>query len=81
MDGPPIRYVAARRRRMAHQRDQWPPAGATHREWALRADGVLDGDEGEPGAREYMTLGAGLGRVKPSPTRSAGDADVDAARR
>lgn len=43
----------------------WPPA-ATHRALALRADGVLDDDEGEPGTRDYMVLGAGTGRVKAS---------------
>jgi predicted acyl esterase len=45
--------------------EAWPPA-STHRELALRADGVLDADEGEPGARDYMVLGAGTGRVKAS---------------
>jgi uncharacterized protein len=43
----------------------WPPP-ATHRELALRADGVLDADEGEPGTRHYMVLGAGTGRVRAS---------------
>jgi len=43
----------------------WPPP-ATHRELALRADGVLDADEGGPGTRDYMVLGAGTGRVKAS---------------
>ena len=43
----------------------WPPP-AVHRELALRADGVLDTDEGAPGARDYLVLGAGTGRVKAS---------------
>ncbi len=45
--------------------ESWPPT-ATHRELALRADGVLDEDEGEPGARDYMVLGAGLNRAAAS---------------
>jgi predicted acyl esterase len=45
--------------------ESWPPP-AVHRELALRADGVLADDEGEPGGRDYMVLGAGLNRAKPS---------------
>ncbi|OBI64206.1 CocE/NonD family hydrolase [Mycobacterium sp. E796] len=64
-DGPPIRFFlpGADEWRTA---DSWPPSQAPHRELALRADGRLDGDEGEPGGREFMVLGPGLGRVKPS---------------
>jgi putative CocE/NonD family hydrolase len=64
-DGPPIRYFlpGADEWRTA---DAWPPSQAPHRELALRADGTLGGDEGEPGGREFMVLGPGLGRVKPS---------------
>ncbi len=65
MDGPPIRYVLPGTEEW-HTADQWPPAGTLLSEWALRADGTLDGDEGTPGARELMALGGGLGRVKPS---------------
>jgi predicted acyl esterase len=63
----------------------WPPP-ATHRELALRADGVLDVDEGDAGRRDYMVLGAGTGRVKPSEidppasltwTSAALEADLD----
>jgi predicted acyl esterase len=43
----------------------WPPA-ATHRHLALRVDGTLDEDEGVAGARDYMTLAAGTGKVKVS---------------
>ncbi len=46
--------------------EQWPPAGTTHRELALRADGKLAADEGEPGTRALMTLGTGTGRVRAS---------------
>ncbi|CAN5670743.1 CocE/NonD family hydrolase [soil metagenome] len=65
LDGDPIRYAlpgADGWRTSA----TWPPT-ATHQELALRADGTLDTDEGVPGARDYLVLGAGLGRVKPSP--------------
>ncbi|OBF56323.1 peptidase S15 [Mycobacterium sp. 852002-50816_SCH5313054-b] len=64
-DGPPIRYFlpGADEWRTA---DSWPPSHAPHRELALRADGTLSEDEGEPGGREFMVLGSGLGRVKPS---------------
>ncbi len=68
MDGPPIRYFlpGADQWRTA---DAWPPPQASqapHRELALRADATLSEDEGEPGGREFMVLGSGLGRVKPS---------------
>jgi predicted acyl esterase len=64
-EGPPIRYFlpGADEWRTA---DSWPPSHAPHRELALRADGTLSEDEGEPGGREFMVLGPGLGRVKPS---------------
>ena len=64
-DGPPIRYFlpGADEWRTA---DSWPPSAAPHRELALRADGALGEDEGEPGSRKFMVLGPGLGRVKPS---------------
>ena len=65
IEGPPIRYFlpGADAWRTA---DAWPPSAAPHRELALRADGTLSEDEGEPGSREFMVLGPGLGRVKPS---------------
>lgn len=65
LEGPPIRYVlpGAEQWRTA---DSWPPSNDAHRELALRADGTLSEDEGEPGSREFMVLGAGLGRPKPS---------------
>ncbi len=67
LDGPPIRYwlpVAEEWRTS----ESWPPPGATHRAFALRADGSLAADEGEAGDRELMVLGAGLNRAKPSVT-------------
>jgi predicted acyl esterase len=64
LDGPAIRYIlpGADEWRAC---ESWPPAG-THRELALRADGGLDESEGDSGAREFMVLGSGLGRAKPS---------------
>ncbi|CAN5460261.1 CocE/NonD family hydrolase [soil metagenome] len=65
MAGPPIRYVLPGTGEW-HTADQWPPAGTTLTEWALCADGVLAPDEGTPGSRDYLVLGAGLARAKPS---------------
>ena len=64
LDGPAIRYVLPGTDEW-RTAESWPPAG-THRELALRADGGLDDDEGGSGTREFMVLGAGLGRAKPS---------------
>jgi uncharacterized protein len=66
MDGPPIRYVLPVAEGW-HTATQWPPAATSLTEFALRADGTLDPAEGAPGRREYLTLGAGLNRVKSSP--------------
>lgn len=65
VEGPPVRYFLpeAGEWRTA---ESWPPPEATHREFALRADGTLGEDEGEPGSRDYLVLGSGLGRAKPS---------------
>lgn len=65
LDGPPIRYFlpGADEWRTA---ESWPPPETTHRELALRADGTLGADEGDSGSRDYLVLGAGLGRAKPS---------------
>jgi putative CocE/NonD family hydrolase len=65
MAGPPIRYVLPGTDEW-HTADQWPPAGTTLTEWALCADGTLATDEGTPGSRDYMVLGTGLARVRPS---------------
>jgi len=65
VDGDPVRYALPGSDEW-HSAESWPPRG-THRELALRADGTLADDEGEPGAREYMVLGAGLHRANPSP--------------
>lgn len=65
LDGPPIRYVLPGAEGW-HTADSWPPADTAYRALALRADAVLGKDEGEPGSREFMVLGAGLNRAKPS---------------
>ena len=41
--------------------DDWPPAEATLTAFALRADGGLEPEEGEPGFREYLYLPADSG--------------------
>jgi uncharacterized protein len=66
LDGPPIRYVLPGAPGW-HTADAWPPAGSVLRELALRADGGLGDDEGEPGGRALLVLGAGLNRVAASP--------------
>ena len=65
LDGPPIRYFLPGADEWCTA-DAWPPV-QVHRELALRGDGVLADDEGPPGHREFMVLGAGLNRAKPSP--------------
>lgn len=65
LDGPPIRYVVPGAEGWRTS-DVWPPAAASLTGFALRADGVLDADEGEPGSRALMALGGGLARAKPS---------------
>ena len=67
LDGPAIRYwmPGADEWRTS---DTWPPAGVVGRPLSLRADGALGDDEGTPGQRSFMVLGAGLGRARPSET-------------
>ncbi|MBY0390918.1 MAG: CocE/NonD family hydrolase [Mycobacterium pseudokansasii] len=65
LDGPPIRYFLPGADEWCTA-ESWPPSTTPHRELALRADGALRADEGDPGSREFMVLGSGLGRVKPS---------------
>ncbi|MCV7228763.1 CocE/NonD family hydrolase [Mycolicibacterium komossense] len=65
MAGPPIRYVLPGTDQW-RTADQWPPAGTSLSEWALCADGTLAAHEGTPGSREYMVLGGGLSRARPS---------------
>lgn len=66
LDGPAFRYFLPEADEWRAV-ESWPPPGSTPRELVLRADGVLaDDDESEPGGREYLVLGSGLNRVKPS---------------
>jgi putative CocE/NonD family hydrolase len=63
MDGPAIRWYlpGAGEWRTAQQ---WPPPESSIGEYALRADGALGRDEGEPGSRSYLYLPAGSGRPR-----------------
>lgn len=65
LDGPAIRYVLPGAEGW-QTTTTWPPTGIVHQELALRADGVLAEDEGEPGTRKYLVLGSGLHRAAPS---------------
>ena len=66
LDGPPIRYwmPGAEDWRTA---EAWPPP-ATHQPWYLHTDAGLATAVPVEGGREMMTLGAGLGRVRSSPS-------------
>ena len=64
LDGDRVRYALPGSSGW-HSSASWPPP-ANHCELALRADGTLAVQEGESGSREYMTVAAGTGRVKPS---------------
>jgi predicted acyl esterase len=84
VDGNPIRYALPGAGGW-HTSESWPPR-STLRGLALRADGALDDDEGEPGTRDYMVLGSGLSRSRPSAidppamltwTSAALDVDLD----
>jgi putative CocE/NonD family hydrolase len=61
MEGPPIRYYLPEADQWRTSA-QWPPQESTLVEYALRADGVLDPDEGEAGSREYLYLTPDSGR-------------------
>jgi putative CocE/NonD family hydrolase len=61
MDGPPIRYQVSGIDGWRTAAD-WPPPEAVLTPFALRADGTLGPDEGEPGFREYLYLPADSGR-------------------
>jgi len=65
LDGPPVRYVLPGEGRW-HEAQSWPPE-STFTDLALRADGALGADEGAAGSREFMVLGGGLSRGRPSP--------------
>jgi putative CocE/NonD family hydrolase len=87
LDGPSFRYQLRKGESDGWQTGKaWPLPEVTHQELALRTDGVLSPDEGEPGECVYMTLGAGLNRAQASVTDPPSqlawttipfDADVD----
>ncbi len=60
MDGPPIRYQVPGAEGWRTAGD-WPPPESRLTPFALRADGVLAQEEGEPGFREYLYLPADSG--------------------
>ncbi len=66
LEGPKVRYrlPGAEEWRTS---ETWPPA-ARALELALRQDGTLSHDEGQPGEQSYMTLGAGTNRPHASLT-------------
>jgi uncharacterized protein len=67
LEGPAVRYVVpgAEGWRTA---PRWPVPEAEHTAFALRSDGGLGEQEGTPGSRLMMTLGAGLNRQRASET-------------
>jgi uncharacterized protein len=67
LEGPRVRYQLRKGEAEGwNTADSWPIPGVEHQELALRADGTLGTDEGDPGQRTYMVLGAGLNRARPS---------------
>lgn len=60
MEGPPIRYQVTGAEGWRTAAD-WPPPESQLTAFALRADGVLAADEGEPGCREYLHVPADSG--------------------
>ncbi len=65
LDGPPVRAVLPGSGDWLSL-ENWPPR-SIFQDFALRGDGLLDLEEGDPAAREYQVLGAGLNRPKSSP--------------
>jgi predicted acyl esterase len=68
LEGPPFRYIIPESEGGWRTMETWPPAEASFSHLALRADGALNEDEGETGARTYMNLGSGLNRPRASET-------------
>lgn len=63
MDGPPIRYVIPGTDQW-RTAEAWPPPESSHVAYALRADGTLAVDEGQPGSRSYLYFPADSGRPR-----------------
>jgi uncharacterized protein len=67
LEGPRVRYQLRKGEQDGWRTaDTWPTPDASHHELALRTDGGLSTNEGQPGQRTYMTLGAGLNRARAS---------------
>lgn len=64
MDGPPIRYLIPGGDDEWRTAETWPPPESRHAAYALRADGRLDPDEGDPGSRSYLYLATDSGRAR-----------------
>jgi hypothetical protein len=60
LEGPPIRYEIPGVEGWRTSKT-WPPEEATLTPFALRSDGVLAPEEGDPGCREYLHMPAGSG--------------------
>ena len=67
LDGPCFRYVVPEADGWRTS-DAWPIRESVSHGYALRADAVLGGTEGEAGSRTYMNLGGGLNRPRASET-------------
>jgi predicted acyl esterase len=67
LEGPRFRYAVPETEGW-RTTEVWPLPEARHCGYALRADGVLGGDEGQSGSRTYMNLGGGLNRPRASET-------------
>lgn len=67
LDGKNFRYILPEAEGW-RTTDAWPILESVHHAYALRADGGLSEDEGEPGFRIYMNLGGGLNRPRASET-------------
>jgi uncharacterized protein len=67
LEGPRFRYAVPETEGW-RTTEAWPLPEARHCGYALRADGVLGGDEGQSGSRTYMNLGGGLNRPRASET-------------
>ncbi|HYB27990.1 MAG TPA: CocE/NonD family hydrolase [Solirubrobacteraceae bacterium] len=81
LEGPRVRYQLRKGETDGWKTaDRWPIPGIQHQELALRNDGKLGADEGDPGQRTYMVLGAGLNRARPSeadpPSSLAWETDI-----
>jgi putative CocE/NonD family hydrolase len=64
LEGPPIRYVLPGAGDAWHATPSWPPDHVDYQDFALRSDGRLDPDEGEPGDRSYLYQPPTLQRAK-----------------